>query len=1086
MVVGGVAVASTPSGTGGGTKSTHLRVTAVEPMFARPGTAGARAPAGMPPGAKLVKSGHAVKSVVEVRVNVRALAAAKPSNQLSLPPLRGSEPLPQRQGRPAPTATVGSLAGMSLTSSGPVELLKGIDTTQNDGPSPPDDGFGVGPTKAVLHVNSTGAVYDRSGNLLQTYNLSDFFGGPVITMTSPFYSDPRVVYDAPSGRWFATILIFDSCGTVGNPCNPGTRGLDSEVDLAVSINSDPQSGFDVYKGVETTTDGTLLDQPKLGVSGDKAVITINRNGFGGPYEFQEWSKADLLAGGASIGGWVFGYDSSHYNVIPAYNLDGINDEPAMSIPRGSSTMTVFVFQGTPSNSPNYYTYDLGVGVDNDPPGMTQPNDSRNLDAGTAGIQSAVYQGGIMWGAGNDACNDPNNVSQSCIRIDQVNVYGDHLNQDINIVYPSGSFGYPGLVVDTSGNLYIGITASSSTNSVYASQLVLYAPGGTVGSSIGGVFTRSGSGPYDCTFCVNPDPRNRWGDYAMAARDPNNGNDVWLNNEWGSASTTNTNQWATETAEMTNFGPSISSLGQDFGNIQGGQTIDIYGSEFVNGGSSVYFGAYQSPNVTFVDSTHIQATTPEVPNVGAYTVSVSTADGNADGQAFYYFDQTATGLSIGPNPSVDTQPVTWVATVYPYTTGYGVPGTAPTGTVYFYVDGSFYTSSAFNGSDGFGDPTATVTGIALPVGAHTVYAYYSGDSWYYGSTSATSSQTVSPLPAVTSVSPSQGPTAGGNGVTISGSSFTGATSVTFGGVAAAFTFSNDSTIKATAPAGGPGTVDVVVSTCSGGCLSATSSADHYTYVAAPAVTSVAPNAGPLSGAQTVTISGAHFTGVTAVAFGTTAASFSFVSDTTITAKTPSHAAGIVDVRVSTAGGPSPIVTADRYVYEQAPTIKSVVPDKGPLGGGQAVTIVGTNFTGATHVTFGTSAATSVVVVSSTKITAKTPAHVAGVVDVRVTTPVSSSATTAADHYTYVPAPTIASVSPTHGTHLGNTTVTIIGTHLTGATAVLFTTTPGTSVVVVSDTKITVKTPAHAVGVTNVRVTTAGGTSAIVAADRYTFT
>jgi hypothetical protein len=293
------------------------------------------------------------------------------------------------------------------------------------------------------------------------------------------------------------------------------------------------------------------------------------------------------------------------------------------------------------------------------------------------------------------------------------------------------------------------------------------------------------------------------------------------------------------------------------------------------------------------------------------------------------------------------------------------------------------------------------------------------------------------------------------------------------------------ITAKTPAHAAGLVDVRVTTPVS--VSATTAADHYTYVAAPAVVSVAPNAGPLGGARTVTISGVHFTGVTAVAFGTTAAaSFSFVSDTTITAKTPAHAAGTVDVRVTTAGGPSPIVTADRYVYELAPTIVSVAPNKGPLSAGQAVTIVGTNFSGATAVAFSTSPATSVVVVSSTKITAKTPAHAAGLVDVRVTTPVSMSATTAADHYTYVPAPTIASVSPTHGTHLGGTIVTVIGSHFTGATAVRFTATPGTSVVVVSDTKITVKAPAHAVGITNVQVVTAGGTSAIVTADRYTFT
>jgi hypothetical protein len=98
-------------------------------------------------------------------------------------------------------------------------------------------------------------------------------------------------------------------------------------------------------------------------------------------------------------------------------------------------------------------------------------------------------------------------------------------------------------------------------------------------------------------------------------------------------------------------------------------------------------------------------------------------------------------------------------------------------------------------------------------------------------------------------------------------------------------------------------------------------------------------------------------VTGVAFGTTAAArFRFVSDT-------------IDRLGPASVGPSPIVTADNYVYEGAPTITSVTPGKGPLGGGSAVTIVGTNFTAATAVTFGAGAATSVVVVSSTKITVK---------------------------------------------------------------------------------------------------------------------
>lgn len=67
------------------------------------------------------------------------------------------------------------------------------------------------------------------------------------------------------------------------------------------------------------------------------------------------------------------------------------------------------------------------------------------------------------------------------------------------------------------------------------------------------------------------------------------------------------------------------------------------------------------------------------------------------------------------------------------------------------------------------------------------------------------------PLVSTVSPSNGTTAGGNTVTVSGSMFTSATSVLFGDTAAtSFTVDDDSTITATAPAHAAGTVAIVVS------------------------------------------------------------------------------------------------------------------------------------------------------------------------------------------------------------------------------------------------------------------------------------
>src|SRR5262249_45887576 len=81
------------------------------------------------------------------------------------------------------------------------------------------------------------------------------------------------------------------------------------------------------------------------------------------------------------------------------------------------------------------------------------------------------------------------------------------------------------------------------------------------------------------------------------------------------------------------------------------------------------------------------------------------------------------------------------------------------------------------------------------------------------------------------------------------------------------------------------------------------------------------------------------------------------------------------------------------------------------------ITGSNFTGATAVSFGSSAATSFTVNSSTQITAVAPAGSAGTVNITVTTANGTSAVSPSDRFSYVAAPTIstqpASVTVTAG-------------------------------------------------------------------------
>jgi len=347
--------------------------------------------------------------------------------------------------------------------------------------------------------------------------------------------------------------------------------------------------------------------------------------------------------------------------------------------------------------------------------------------------------------------------------------------------------------------------------------------------------------------------------------------------------------------------------------------------------------------------------------------------------------------------------------------------------------------------------------------------------------------ITGAPTISGVSPSSGSTAGGTPVTITGTNLTGATAVTFGTTAAAtFSVVNNTQINATSPAGAVGTVNIVVTNPYG--TSVISSADQYTYfVAVPTVSGVSPSSGSTAGGTPVTITGTNLTGATAVTFGTmAAATFSVVNNTQINAMSPAGAIGTVNIMVTNPYGTSVISSADQYTYYPAiPTIGGVSPSGGPATGGTPVIITGTNLTGVTAVTFGTTAAASFSVGSITQITATSPAGAVGTVNITVTNPYGTSAISSADQFTYGPVPTVSGVLPSSGPATGGNSVTITGTNLTGATAVTFGTTAAATFSVVSSTQVTATSPAGAVGTVDITVTTPYGTSAISSADKYTY-
>jgi alpha-tubulin suppressor-like RCC1 family protein len=170
----------------------------------------------------------------------------------------------------------------------------------------------------------------------------------------------------------------------------------------------------------------------------------------------------------------------------------------------------------------------------------------------------------------------------------------------------------------------------------------------------------------------------------------------------------------------------------------------------------------------------------------------------------------------------------------------------------------------------------------------------------------------------------------------------------------------------------------------------------------------------------------------------------------------------------------------------PAVTKLVPRRGPVTGGTTVTITGTDLTGATEVKFGSTAASSFTVNSSTSITAVTPAELAGGVDVTVINTWGTSAISKVDRFKFLP--TVTGLSPNTGSTAGGTSVTVTGAGFalgTTATKFKFGKTKATSVNCTSSTECSVVAPAHAAGTVDVRATVNKVTSAKTPADQFTY-
>ncbi|NYG98611.1 hypothetical protein BJ979_001237 [Schumannella luteola] len=512
-------------------------------------------------------------------------------------------------------------------------------------------------------------------------------------------------------------------------------------------------------------------------------------------------------------------------------------------------------------------------------------------------------------------------------------------------------------------------------------------------------------------------------------------------------------------------PTTSNLAPATGPTAGGTNVTITGTGF-SGATGVTFGGDAGTAFTIVSDTQITVASP-AHAAGGVPVVVQHPDGASAPITFTYTVATPVIGSITPN------------------TGSTAGGDVVriTGTALGDASAVSFGGSAGTGITRVDADTIDVTTPAHAAGAVNVTVTTPGGT----SAPLTGGFTFlqpAPQPTIGGIAPLSGPTGGGTSVTITGTGFTGTTgadAVTFGGTpATSYTVDSDTQITAVTPAHAAGAVDVAV-TAPGGTVTQT---NGYSFRPGPAITGLTPASGPIAGGTSVTIIGSNLTDAGAVSFGGVAAtSFTVDSDTQITAVAPAHASGAVDVVVTTPFGGA--TSAGAFTYLPPAAAASVTPASGPDTGQQTVTITGTGFTGATGVTIGGTAATNVTVVDAEHITATTPAHVAGTVDVVVQHPAGDSTLAGAYSFISTAPPTANGLTPNTGSAAGGTTVTIDGSGFTGSTGVTFDGTAGVGFTVSPDgTSITVTTPAHAAG--NVPVVVQHPNGDVTLADPFTFT
>jgi IPT/TIG domain/Bacterial Ig-like domain (group 3) len=677
--------------------------------------------------------GPAVQSAEAAPRRVRPMATASsrptirgtPSVRGEVPPARPSAGPGGR--RPPVRSDPGIARGSGPTiqaPSGNFGLLNSFTAATaadpNCGCQPPDTQMAVGRNEVVEFVNNDILVYSRGGTELASFPATDIFQPPG---QSVGVTDPKILFDPTAGAnglYFLTMMVCE-----GGACGGSSW---SHMGISLALTDDPADlgSWWIYDYLNDST-SDLQDQEKLGFSADKITFAVNQyNCKCGSGSLYEQENVVVMQKSDAINALTLDYTVSVFawNTTPDREVDWMPTTPVNASTSDATQYVVWNQERTSNNeigimritgTPDGGNVNLSnitrlsIANTTQPPAGVQPGGTIATDK--ANFQSAMVQGNQLWAIGTDGCTPQNdNATRACTRLVEVTLNNNTVVQDFD-VGTQGTYRYnPSVMKDSSDHLYFGFTISDASTYPTAALDASALPPPSV---FGRINFASGDATYTGT---------RWGDYSGTQQDPVNTNDVWTAQEFGACATACSSgggNWATAIGQFTFRDPHITSISPTSGPAIGGTTVDIFGSEFANGGTTVKFGTNTSSTVTWIDSTHIRAVSPPGDS-GTVHITATTGTGTSD------------------------------------------------------------TSSS--------------------------------DQFTY-------------TPWLTSVVPNNGPDTGGQSVTISGAGLNGATAVSFGGTpAASFIPVNSSTVTAVTPAHAGGTVNLTVTTSGGG----TSNAISYTF------------------------------------------------------------------------------------------------------------------------------------------------------------------------------------------------------------------------------------------------------------------